>query len=93
MCVCGSDPSLERDADLGLVGDEADGCAHHVSLACLDGVRLDADHLPADLLEGQDLVGEGRGGLLYPVYSVLYHYLITFTVIHCQVFPPKQLWL
>ena len=50
-----ADPSLEGHSDLGLVGDEPDGRAQHLVLGALDGVRLDADHLPADLLEGQDL--------------------------------------
>ncbi len=53
MCV--SDPSLESDSDLGLVGDEANGGAQHLMLGTLDGVSLDSDHLPADLLECQDL--------------------------------------
>ena len=64
VCVClsvwrvrASYPSLQGDPDLGLVGDEAYGGAEHLVLAALDGVGLDADHLPADLLEGQDLVG------------------------------------
>lgn len=48
-------PSLQGDSDLGLVGDEADGGTQHLVLGTLDGVRLDADHLPADLLKRQDL--------------------------------------
>ncbi len=59
MCVCVSvfvaDPSLESDSDLGLVGDEANGGAQHFVLGALDGISLDTDHLPADLLERQDL--------------------------------------
>lgn len=55
VCVFEADPSLECDSDLGLVGDEANWGAQHVVLGALDGVCLDADHLPADLLEGQDL--------------------------------------
>ena len=55
-----SDPSLEGDSDPGLVGDEADGGAQHLVLGALDGVRLDADHLPAYLLKCQDLDRTGR---------------------------------
>ena len=55
MCVFVSNPSLESDSDLGLVGDEANGGAQHLVLGALDGVGLDTDHLPADLLERQDL--------------------------------------
>lgn len=50
-----SNPSLESDSDLGLVGDEADGGAQHLVLGALDGVGLDADHLPADLFKCQNL--------------------------------------
>lgn len=56
MCVCFvTYPSLESDSDLGLVGDEANGGAQHLMLGALDGVGLDADHLPTDLLKRQDL--------------------------------------
>lgn len=50
-----TDPSLESDPDLGHVGNEADRSAQHLVLDTLDGVGLDADHLPADLLKRQDL--------------------------------------
>lgn len=53
MCV--TDPSLEGDPDLGLVGDEANRGAEHLVLGALDGVGLNADHLPADLFKRQDL--------------------------------------
>lgn len=59
MCVCATDPSLESDSDLGLVGDEANGGAQHLMLGALNGVGLNADHLPADLLERQDLEQTG----------------------------------
>lgn len=51
----GTDPSLERDSYLGLVGDEADGGAQHLVLSTLNSISLDTDHLPADLLKRQDL--------------------------------------
>lgn len=54
VCVC-TDPPLESDSDFGLVGDESDGGAQHIVLGALDGVGLDADHLPADLLKREDL--------------------------------------
>lgn len=50
-----SDPSLESDSDLGLIGDEADGGAQHLVFGALNCVSFDADHLPADLLKRQDL--------------------------------------
>lgn len=50
-----TDPSLESDPDLGHVGYEANGSAQHLVLDTLNGVGLNADHLPADLLERQDL--------------------------------------
>lgn len=59
VCVCVTDPSLESDSDLGLVGDEANGGAQHLMLGALNGVGLNADHLPADLLERQDLEQTG----------------------------------
>lgn len=59
MCVCVTDPSLEGDPDLGLVGDEANRGAEHLVLGALDGVGLNADHLPADLFKGQDLEQTG----------------------------------
>lgn len=55
MCVFVADPSLESDSDLGLVRDEANGGTQHLVFGALDGVSLDTDHLPADLLERQDL--------------------------------------
>lgn len=60
MCV--TDPPLQGDPDLGLVGDESDGGTQHLVLGALDGVGLDPDHLPADLFKRQDLdqAGEGR---------------------------------
>lgn len=61
MSVCVTDPSLESDSDLGLVGDEANGGAQHLMLGTLNGVSLNADHLPADLLERQDLDPTGTG--------------------------------
>jgi len=51
----GADPSLKSDSDLRLVGDETDGGAQHLVLGALDGVSLDADHLPADLFKCQNL--------------------------------------
>ena len=73
-----TDPSLEGHPDLGLVGDEPDGRAQHLVLGALDGVRLDADHLPADLLEGQDLgdrrsLGPAGYTLLFSWTEDLYH--------------------
>lgn len=53
--LCMTDPSLESDPDLGHVGNEANGSAQHLVLHTLNGVSLYADHLPADLLERQDL--------------------------------------
>lgn len=50
-----SDPSLESDSDLGLVGDKADGGAQHLMFGALNRISLNTDHLPADLLKGQDL--------------------------------------
>lgn len=50
-----SDPSLESDSNLRLVGDEANGRAQHLVLGALDCVGLNADHLPAYLLKCQDL--------------------------------------
>lgn len=58
MCV--TDPSLESDPNLGHVGNEANGSAQHLVLDTLNGVGLNADHLPADLLERQDLDQVGR---------------------------------
>lgn len=59
-----TDPSLESDPDLGHVGNEADGSAQHLMFDTLNGVSLDADHLPADLLERQDLGRVERGSTL-----------------------------
>lgn len=53
-----TDPSFESDSDLGLVGDETNGGAQHLMLGALNGVSLNTDHLPADLLEGQNLEQE-----------------------------------
>lgn len=60
MCI--TDPPLQGDPDLGLVGDESDGGTEHLVLGTLDGIGLDPDHLPADLFERQDLdrADEGR---------------------------------
>lgn len=55
-----TDPSLESDSDLGLVGDETNGGTQHLMLGALNGISLNADHLPADLLEGQDLEQDTR---------------------------------
>lgn len=60
IVVCVTDPSLESDSDLGLVGDETNGGAQHLMLAALNGISLNADHLPADLLEGQNLEPDTR---------------------------------
>lgn len=56
-----SNPSLESDSDLGLVGDEADGGAQHLVLSALDSVGLDPDHLPADLFKCQNLSERKKG--------------------------------
>lgn len=53
--LCTTDPSLQGDPDLGLVGDKSDRGAQHLVFGTLDGVSLDPDHLPADLFERQDL--------------------------------------
>lgn len=64
-------PALESDAYASLVGDEAQWRAAQILLVTLDRIRLDAQTLPVDLLERQDLQDTGEAIARHEKHQVM----------------------